>query len=86
MERICYELSIAQILYKPVGKTFMKIPQINERTAQLLKLLNDDSDRVLNTKEVEARFNISSFTARADLKSLVELGFMDVIQVNKKLY
>ncbi|RKE94672.1 Fic family protein [Ichthyenterobacterium magnum] len=63
---------------------FMKIPQINERTAQLLKLLNDDSDRVLNTKEVEARFNISSFTARADLKSLVELGFIDVIQVNKK--
>lgn len=63
---------------------FMKIPQINERTAQLLKLLNDDNDRVLNTKEVETRFNISSFTARADLKSLVELGFLDVIQVNKK--
>lgn len=63
---------------------FMKIPQINERTAQLLKLLNDDSDRVLNTKEVEARFNISNFTARTDLKSLVELGFIDAIQVNKK--
>lgn len=63
---------------------FMKIPQINERTAQLLKLLKDDSDRILNTREVETRFNISSFTARADLKSLVELGFLDVIQVNKK--
>ena len=63
---------------------FMKIPEINERTAQLLKLLNDDGDRVLNTKEVEARFNISSFTARSDLKSLVELGFIDTIQVNKK--
>jgi Fic family protein len=63
---------------------FMKIPEINERTAQILKLLNDDSDRVLNTKEVEARFNISNFTARSDLKTLVKLGFLDVIQVNKK--
>ena len=63
---------------------FMRIPKVNERTAQLLKLLNDDSDRVLNTKEIEARFNISNFTARSDLKSLVALGFVDVIQVNKK--
>ncbi len=63
---------------------FMKIPQINERTAQILKLLNDDPDRVLNTKEVETRFNISNFTARSDLKNLVKLGFLDVIQVNKK--
>lgn len=63
---------------------FMKIPEINERTAQILKLLNDDSDRVLNTKEVETRFNISNFTARSDLKTLVKLGFLDAIQVNKK--
>jgi len=63
---------------------FMKIPGINERTAQVLKLLNDDTDRVLSTKEIESRFNISNFTARSDLKSLVDLGFLDVIQVNKK--
>lgn len=63
---------------------FMKIPNINERTAQILKLLNDDSDRILNTKEVQSRFNISSFTARSDLKTLAELGFVDIIQVNKK--
>jgi len=63
---------------------FMKIPEINERTAQVLKLLNSDPDRVLSTKEIETRFNISNFTARSDLKTLVKLGFLDVIQVNKK--
>lgn len=63
---------------------FIKIPNINERTAQILKILNDDSDRVLNTKEIETRFNISNFTARSDLKTLVELGFLEAIQVNKK--
>ena len=63
---------------------FMKIPNVNDRMAQILKILNDDGDRVLNTKEVEARFNISNYTSRMDLKTLVELGFLEVIQVNKK--
>jgi Fic family protein len=63
---------------------FMKIPEINERTAQVLKLLNGDPDRVLSTKEIETRFNVSNFTARSDLKTLVKLGFLDIIQVNKK--
>ncbi len=63
---------------------FMKIPNVNDRMAQILKIANDDPDRVLNSKEIESRFNISNFTARADLKMLVELGFLEVIQVNKK--
>jgi Fic family protein len=63
---------------------FMKIPLVNDRMAQILKVLNDDSDRILNTKEIEARFNISNFTARSDLKMLVDLGFLEIIQVNKK--
>ncbi len=63
---------------------FMKIPNVNDRMAQILKILNDDSDRVLNTKEVESRFNISNYTARTDLKTLVDLGFLEIIQVNKK--
>ncbi len=63
---------------------FMKIPDVNDRMAQILKVLHDDSERILNTKEIESRFNISNFTARLDLKTLVELGFLEIIQVNKK--
>jgi Fic family protein len=63
---------------------FLKIPYVNERMAQIIKLLNDDGDRILNSKEIEKRFNISNYTARADLKTLVELGFLEKIQVNKK--
>ena len=62
---------------------FAKIPGVNERMAQLLKIIYEDADRIFSPKEVENRFNISSYTARADLKQLVELGFMEVIQVNK---
>lgn len=62
---------------------FVKIPGVNERMAQLLKVMYEDADRIFTPKEVENRFSISSFTARADLRQLVELGFMEVIQVNK---
>lgn len=62
---------------------FMKIPNINERQAQILKILYDDSDRILNTKEIQNRFNISSFTARTDLNNLAEMGYLDIIKVNK---
>jgi len=63
---------------------FMKIPNVNDRMAQILKIMHDDSERILNTKEIESRFDISNFTARSDLKTLVELGFLKIIQVNKK--
>ncbi len=63
---------------------FMKIPGVNDRMAQILKIILDDSDRILNTKEIESRFNISNYTARTDLKSLVALGFLEIIQVNKQ--
>ncbi len=63
---------------------FMKIPGVNDRMAQLLKIIHDDSDRIFNIKEIEARFNVSNYTARTDLKTLVELGFLEIIQVNQK--
>lgn len=63
---------------------FMKIPGVNDRMAQILKVVHDDSDRILNTKEIESRFSVSSYTARTDLKSLVDLGFLEIIQVNKQ--
>lgn len=62
---------------------FMKIAGVNDRMAQILKIVYDDSDRVLNSKEIEKRFDISNFTARQDLKNLVQLGFLEMIQVNK---
>jgi Fic family protein len=63
---------------------FMKIPGVNDRMAQILKIFNDDADRVFNVKEIESRFNVSSYTARTDLRTLAALGFLEVIHPNKK--
>jgi len=62
----------------------MTIPGVNERMALLIKLLKDDPERLLMVKEVESRFSISNFTARSDLKALVQLGLLNAIQVNQK--
>ena len=63
----------------------MTIPGVNERMALLIKLFKDDPERLLMVKEVESRFSISNFTARSDLKALVQLGLLNAIQVNKKI-
>ncbi len=63
---------------------FVKIPGVNERMAQVLRILDSDPDRILNIKEVQSRFDVSDYTARSDLKALVGLGFLEVVQVNKQ--
>ena len=62
---------------------FLQIPLVNDRMAQILKIIYDDADRVLSIKEVESRFHVSKGTARSDLKTLVELGFLQIINVNR---
>lgn len=63
---------------------FLKIAQVNDRMAQILKIVHDDPERILSIKEIESRFYVSSFTARTDLKQLVDLGFLEIVPVNKK--
>ena len=62
----------------------LKISGVNERMAELLKLFYDEPERILTIKEVEHRFQVSNYTARTDLKALVNMGFLEVINVNQK--
>jgi len=63
---------------------FQRLPSINERQAELLKLLYDNGELLFTVKEIENRFRISNQTARTDLLSLVELGYLELVEVNKK--
>ncbi len=62
---------------------FIKLPNINERQAQLLKLLYDEPNAVFSVKEIANRFLVANYTARTDLLKLVKMGFMEKIQVNE---
>lgn len=61
---------------------FLKLANVNERQAQILKILYDKPDVVFSVKEIANRFLIANFTARTDLTKLVALGYMQMIPVN----
>lgn len=59
------------------------IKGINQRQAQILKIVNENANVCLSVKEIENRFSLSNFTARTDLEGLVNLGYLKEIQLNK---
>lgn len=62
---------------------FVQISGVNERQAQILKLIYDNPEVTLSVKDLENRYVISEFTARKDLKELVQLDYLQKIKVNK---
>nr|WP_255596654.1 Fic family protein [Methanobrevibacter sp. TMH8] len=56
---------------------------VNERQGYLIKKVYENPDIVFTVKEIEKRFSVSNFTARADLAGLVKKGFIEPIAVNK---
>ncbi|MBC7488451.1 MAG: Fic family protein, partial [Cytophagaceae bacterium] len=61
-----------------------KISGINERQARMLSWLNEEVDLLFSVKEIEQRFVVSNQTARTDLEDLVEKGYLEIVQLNKK--
>lgn len=61
-----------------------KLQGINERQAQIVKMLKDKPATFFTTSEIMLRFNISEKTARNDLRSLVSLGLMDEKPINRR--
>lgn len=56
---------------------------INQRQAQIIQIVSEKSDSLFTVKEIESRFAVSNFTARADLEGLVTKGFLTALQPNK---
>jgi len=59
------------------------IKGINQRQAQIIKIVQEKPNTFFSVKEIETRFSVSNFTARADLEGLVKLGYLSEIQINK---
>lgn len=65
--------------------SFQKINGINERQALILKWVSEEPEVILSVKEIQTRFNTSNQTARTDLSVLEEMGYLTVIDLNKKM-
>lgn len=62
----------------------LRIGNINERQAGILKILLDNPKNILTIKELQNRFNISHPTAKSDINGLIRLNFVSEIAFNKQ--
>lgn len=94
---INYKIKIMQLAYNSLREyiqrkikekkqlvNFQRIKDINERQALIIKWVYEEPNIVFTVKEIENRFNISNQTARYDLTHLEGMGYLDVINLNKK--
>ncbi len=65
------------------NQILINIKGINMRQAQILGMLQEKPNSVFYVKEIENRFVVSNYTARADLEGLVEMGYLTEIRINK---
>ena len=63
---------------------FQRISGINERQALIIKWVYEEPDILLTVKEIETRLSVSNQTGRTDLSGLVKLGYLELVELNKK--
>lgn len=81
--------SLKEYIERKIGEkkqitNFQKIRGVNERQAIIMKWLYEEPELIFSVKEIENRMSVSNQTARTDLESLVDIGFLQAIDLNKK--
>ena len=62
-----------------------RIPGVNERQLQIIKICAEKPSSMFTSKDLETRFNVSVKTIRSDLEGLVAAGLMETVPLNKRL-
>lgn len=65
------------------ANTFLQLGDMNERQAQILKMLADNPNEVITVKDVQNKFLVSATTAKTDIMGLVNRGLVDEFAFNK---
>ena len=63
---------------------FSGIANTNERQRYVLRIISESKRTLFTPKELATQFVISTKTARTDLQSLVEMGFLSPTHLNKR--
>lgn len=65
--------------------SLIKFENINERQAEILRELINYPDKAFTIKGIQNQFAITYQTARTDLTGLVQLGYLQINDLNKKI-
>ncbi len=63
--------------------SFLHIPNINERQAEIIRMYHENPKEMLTVKDLQVRFLITPTTAKNDITGLMELGILTEISLNK---
>lgn len=65
-------------------KLISHIGHINERQAEVIRILYEDNDRLISVKELIDIFSVADQTVRNDLRGLLERGIVSEIPLNNR--
>ena len=68
---------------KQSANAFLKLGNLNERQAQILRIFAESPKEVLTIKDLQVKFLISPTTAKTDVIGLLERGLLSEISFNK---
>lgn len=68
---------------KKAANTFLRLGDINDRQAQIVKMFVDNPKEVITVKDVQSKFFISATTAKGDIMGLVNRGLINEFAFNK---
>lgn len=68
---------------KQAATTFLRIGNINERQAEIIKMYYQNSKEMQTVKDFEIRFSVTPTTAKSDIIGLMKIGALEEISLNK---
>lgn len=70
-------------LIKKQAAIFLRLSNVNERQAEIIRILYDDPIEVLTVKDVQIKFGITPTTAKNDIIGLLRMGILEEIAFNR---
>lgn len=62
---------------------FLRLGNINERQAEIMRIFYENPQKVLTVKDVQLKFGVTPTTAKTDIIKLVRIGVLSEISFNK---
>lgn len=68
---------------KKQASAFLRIGNINERQAEIIRMFYDNQENALTVKDIQIKFGVSPTTAKNDIVGLMRMGILKEIAFNK---
>lgn len=68
---------------RKVASTYLNIPNVNERQAEMIKIYADNPKDMYTVKDFQSRFMVTPTTIKSDLDYLVDIGMIKPVPLNK---